>query len=63
MGFQIGSGVNVIFDCVYGVGWVAVSVLVGLIWDWVMVVLLMEGIMVVPIVAVGYGFGFGFGGG
>ena len=38
---------NVVFGCVDGGGWVAVSVLVGLIWVWVVVVLLMEGTVVV----------------
>ena len=79
VGFQIGSGVNAVFGCVDGGGWVAVSVLVGLISVWVVVVLLMEGIVVVvnvlripivmvvvvPIVVVTVddGFVFGFGGG
>ena len=47
VGFQTGSGVNAVFGCVDGGGWVAVSVLVGLIWVWVVVVLLMEGTVVV----------------
>ena len=58
VGFQIGSGVNAVFGCVDGDGWVVVSVLVGLIWVWVVVVLLMEEIVVmadvlrIPIVLV-----------
>ena len=47
VGFQTGSGVNAVFGCVDGGGWVAVSVLVGLIWVWAVVVLLMEGTVVV----------------
>ena len=32
VGFQIGGGVNAVFGCVDGGAWVAVSILVGLIW-------------------------------
>ena len=76
-GFSDDGGVNAVFGCVDGVGWVVVSILVGLIWVWVVVVLLMEGIVVVadvlripimmvvvvPIIAVGDDSGFGFGDG
>ena len=37
---------NARFGCLDGGAWVAISILVGLIWVWVVVVLLMEEIVV-----------------